>query len=182
MTLTTTPGAHQVAYLLLNRHLRHELIIFDKDGTLVGSTAPGRPANTVEEQYLLPNVGEICSLLVRMGYRLAVASNQGGVAYGYMSYEEALALVADVAKRIGAEEFLMCPHHPQGTVPEYAVECNCRKPKPGMILTLQCALPADRILFVGDWESDRAAAAAAGVDFMLASDFFGWDREEQEDG
>ena len=149
------------------------LIIFDKDGTLIGNFN-NRPANSIEEQQLLPGVAEKCAELRAQGHDLAVASNQGGVAYGLISQDEAAALVAHAAGLIGSRLFLFCPHHPKGANPHYAIECDCRKPRPGMLLQLMWrakAAPADTIM-VGDSESDRQAAEAAGVAFAYAKDFF----------
>ena len=58
-----------------------------------------------------------------------------------------------------------CPHHPSGTIPELSIECDCRKPAPGMILRaareLQLSLPNS--ILIGDKPSDIQAARAAGV-------------------
>ncbi len=150
------------------------LIVFDKDGTLIASYGR-RPANTLREQVFLPGVLAKCARLRAAGHTLAVASNQGGVAYGILSRADARALVRDVARRIGASAWRCCPHHPGGRVAEYTVECNCRKPKPGMILDIMYKLGFERsqTIYIGDQESDAQAAAAAGVRFISAHEFFG---------
>lgn len=151
------------------------LVIFDKDGTLISSLGK-RPANTIAEQHFLPGVLAKCAALRQQGHVLAVASNQGGVAYGMLSRAEARALVRDVARQIGASAWRCCPHHPQGRVPEYAIPCDCRKPQPGMLRSIMYTLgfaPADT-LYVGDQDSDRLAAKAAGVRFISAKEFFAW--------
>lgn len=58
-----------------------------------------------------------------------------------------------------------CPHHPKGTVPALAVDCNCRKPAPGMLLQAarELGLPLPDCLLIGDKPSDIEAAWAAGV-------------------
>ena len=68
---------------------------------------------------------------------------------------------------IGAhiDAFYFCPHHPEGSVAPFNVECTCRKPKPGLILRACEELqidPARSILF-GDTERDINAARAAGL-------------------
>jgi D-glycero-D-manno-heptose 1,7-bisphosphate phosphatase len=67
----------------------------------------------------------------------------------------------------------MCPHHPNGRN-EYAITCDYRKPAPGMLLSLmgQFGVSADETIYVGDMDSDRQAAEAAGVTFIHASKFF----------
>jgi D-glycero-D-manno-heptose 1,7-bisphosphate phosphatase len=58
-----------------------------------------------------------------------------------------------------------CPHHPQGSVSDYAIACSCRKPEPGMILCAAQAHGIDlaRSLLVGDKISDLEAGRAAGI-------------------
>lgn len=149
------------------------LIIFDKDNTLVHSL-DGRPANTLEEQVLIEGVVERCAQLRAKGHTLAVASNQGGVAFGYFSVEDAHALVARVAEAIGAQHYAVCVCHPHGDVPGAARESAFRKPNPGMLLYLMDALGFDarETIYVGDRDEDREAAGRAGVRFAWAQEFF----------
>lgn len=152
------------------------LIIFDKDGTLVQDCG-NRPPNTPDEQFLLPGVYLKCQHLLKLGHILAVASNQGGVAFGFMSDAEAQKIVRHAADLIGAQIWNYCPHHPNGNN-EFAQVCECRKPGPKMILDIikvareVYKLDFKEIVFVGDQETDRQAAEAAGVQFQWADDFF----------
>ncbi len=149
------------------------LYIFDKDGTIIASHG-NRPANTIEEQRLLPGVARKCAELRAQGHTLAIASNQGGVAYGFISIKEAADLVEHSARLIRANAWRMCPHHPRGRNKYATSECECRKPAPGMLLSLMKqfkASPVDTV-YVGDMDSDREAAKAAGITFIHASDFF----------
>jgi D-glycero-D-manno-heptose 1,7-bisphosphate phosphatase len=149
------------------------LYIFDKDNTIIARLGD-RPTNTIEEQHLLPGVAERVAQLHRDGHKLAVASNQGGVAFGYLSQEQAEALVAHAARLIGTKDYVYCPHHPDGTDFRYAIACTCRKPQPGMIiqLMLRNGMSVKETIVIGDQESDRLAAEAADVRFEWAKDFF----------
>ncbi len=149
------------------------LYCFDKDGTIVFAPE-GRMPRKPEEQTLLPNVAEMCQSLVDQGDVLAVASNQGGVAMGYLTLAEADALVRHAATMIGAAFYEFCPYHPDGIVSEFRSDAWCRKPKPGMIETLQrrTGAPWREIVFVGNSTEDYGAALSAGVRFVWASDFF----------
>ena len=99
-----------------------------------------------------------------------VVTNQGGIARGLYTKKEVDALhafmqesLAEVGAHIDA--FYYCPHHPEGTVAEFNIACDCRKPKPGLILRACRELdiePAQSILF-GDSERDIQAAQAAGL-------------------
>jgi D-glycero-D-manno-heptose 1,7-bisphosphate phosphatase len=148
------------------------LYIFDKDGTIIASHG-NRPANTIEEQRLLPGVTRKCAKLRAQGHTLAVASNQGGVAWGFITEQDAIELVMHAASLIGTAGARMCPHHPKGNN-EYAITCKCRKPAPGMLLSLmeQFGTSPDETIYVGDMDSDRQAAEAAGVTFIHTSEFF----------
>jgi D-glycero-D-manno-heptose 1,7-bisphosphate phosphatase len=150
------------------------LVIFDMDGTLVFN-ATGSFSRLPEEQTLLPGVEERCEALRAEGHTLAVASNQGGVAMGYLTYEASEALVANAARLIGADFYEFCPFHAGGLIPRW-VRPNppCRKPNPGMLVQLmqRTNTSPDDCLFVGDSPEDWGAALAAGVEFQWATVFF----------
>lgn len=150
------------------------LIIFDKDGTLVQNPAPGRPANTLDEQILFPDVVEKCSQLREEGHTLAIATNQGGVAFGHFDHHTAVSLLKSVADAIGADLYAICVTHPRATVKRAKRDSRFRKPNPGMLQYLMDALGflPDDTLYVGDMESDRQTAQAAGVKFAWAWEFF----------
>ncbi|MGQ9366076.1 D-glycero-alpha-D-manno-heptose-1,7-bisphosphate 7-phosphatase [Azospirillum sp. A39] len=107
---------------------------------------------------------------VDLGYRLAVVTNQAGIARGYYGEEEFHALCAWMHGAFAAQgaplaAIFHCPYHRDGAVARYARDSFWRKPNPGMILEAQRRLGLDlgRSLFVGDQPTDMAAAAAAGV-------------------
>ena len=155
-----------------------KLYIFDADGTLRYTTVPGQPCpNKPGEWALLPGVRE---RLARIdwgadGARFGVASNQGGVGMGYIRKEAAYSLLAEMVEAAfgrpappGSIELCTCAPH---------ANCDCRKPKPLMLLRLMRRFGAARAetLFVGDMDRDEEAARRAGVRFAWARDFFGWD-------
>lgn len=157
-----------------------KLFIFDADGTLRWTTVPGQPCPNRPDQWrLMPNVKEILRRINwgQGGPMLGVASNQGGVAFGHLTEQMAYQLIKDmIVEAIGflppntAIEMCVCP-------PE--IDCNCRKPKPGMLFRIMSrfGIAPENTLFVGDIERDRESARRAGVRFMWAKDFFGWEGE-----
>ena len=162
---------------MTNRPVR--LYIFDADGTLRRSTVPGQPCPNAAGQWaLLPGVRERLAAIDwgPRGARFGVATNQGGVGLGYLSYETAYRLAAEmVIEAFGVSEppagsIEICPHAPH-------LNCRCRKPKPELLRRLMHRFRAgkDETVFVGDLDRDREAARRAGVRFTWAWDFFGWE-------
>jgi D-glycero-D-manno-heptose 1,7-bisphosphate phosphatase len=126
----------------------------------------------------MPNVREVLARIPWGGERaprIGVVSNQDQVAYGHLSAETARDLLRDLAfaatgKLVPDAALQLCPHTAES-------ECDCRKPKPGMlhrIMQYYGTAPSETVL-VGNSLSDREAARAAGVDFMEAKAVFGWE-------
>lgn len=147
-------------------------IFLDKDGTLVEDV----PYNINPDLMVLTD-GAARGLrrLSEAGYRLVVVTNQSGVARGYFP-EAALEGVREDLDRLilrasGARlaGFYYCPHHPEGVVPGYAIECDCRKPRPGMLLRAAKELDIDlsRSWMVGDVLNDVEAGRRAGCRTIL---------------
>jgi D-glycero-D-manno-heptose 1,7-bisphosphate phosphatase len=157
-------------------HRKERLLFLDRDGTL-NRTIGLRPPNMPEEVELLPGVTAVLAQYVSDGWRLVILSNQGGVAGGFFSEAEARAVQRRTIDLLGmpvAASYL-CPHAPEGTVPEYVVDCPNRKPNPGFLLTAleRFGARAGDCLFVGDSITDQQAAEAAGVPYRWADRFFG---------
>jgi D-glycero-D-manno-heptose 1,7-bisphosphate phosphatase len=104
-----------------------------------------------------------------LGAALVVVSNQGAIGRGLATEADVMAihglLVAALSERgIVLDGIYICPHHPQSPDPKQR-ECQCRKPKPGLILAAARDLNLDltRSVLIGDQPSDIAAARAAGI-------------------
>lgn len=154
------------------------LYIFDKDGTLIRGLG-NRPANTPEEQVVLPGVVEKLAELRAVGHTIAIASNQGGVAWGFLTVKEAQALVEDAAEKVGGVDFWRCCCYDERATSRnpgsrYARKSYRRKPAPGMLREIMRAAGArpTQTIMVGDADSDQAAATATGCGFVWAADFF----------
>jgi histidinol-phosphate phosphatase family protein len=133
-----------------------DLVLLDRDGTLVhdvpynGDPALVRPVDGAREAL---------DRLRGLGVRVAVVTNQSGIASGRITQEQADAVNARVEELLGPFELvLLCPHGPDEG-------CGCRKPAPGMVKQACGALDVDpsRTVLVGDIESDVLAAEAAGA-------------------
>lgn len=146
-------------------------VFLDRDGVLI------EEANylaRVEQVRLLPGAAAAVARLNRLGVPVVVVTNQAGVARGLFPEERVgeihtyldLQLLRGAA-RVNRYEF--CPHHPQGEVAAYRMECECRKPRPGMILRAAAKMGLDlaRSVLVGDKVSDLEAGARAGCRTVL---------------
>lgn len=151
--------------------LRSPVVFLDKDGTLIEDL----PYNVVPALIrLAPGAAEGLVRLHVAGFRLLVISNQSGVARGFFR-EEALAAVEERLRLLLSElgvplaGFYYCPHHPEGVMPGYAIDCSCRKPGPGMILRAaeDHAIDLERSWFVGDILDDVEAGRRAGCRTVL---------------
>lgn len=161
----------------------YKLYIFDADGTLRRCTVPGQPCpNRAGEWELIPGVQDRLAEIDWTRTAMGIASNQGGIALGHLTSADAYAMLgAMVTLAFNAwppvGTIQICPHLPMAG-------CPCRKPRPQMLHRLMChwAVDQSETLFVGDQESDRQAAQAAGCDFMIASEFFGNAKGQPETG
>ncbi len=129
---------------------------------------------------LLPKSARAIRRLNQAGVLAIVISNQSGVARGYFPVslvhrvheimKEELAV-----KGARVDDILFCPHHPDGTVKEYAVRCGCRKPLPGLVEEARKRLGVDmgRSFVVGDRCSDLELAAGCGLPGILVETGYG---------
>jgi D-glycero-D-manno-heptose 1,7-bisphosphate phosphatase len=156
----------------------YRLWIFDADDTLRRTTVPGQPCPRSSDQWeLLPGVREALGAVAwsaSAGPRLGIASNQDQVGAGLLALETARALLRDLAREAAGvtlpePAIQLCPH-------ALGVACDCRKPRPAMLQRIMAyyGIGAEETVFVGDSETDRAAAAAAGVHFLEARELFEW--------
>ena len=109
-----------------------------------------------------------------IGYLVIVITNQAGIARGYYSEEDFYILnewMNEELRRVGAhiDAVYYCPHHPTEGYSPYRMECNCRKPAPGLIKQALEEWPIDKnnSVLIGDQEKDMQAAHSAGIKGML---------------
>lgn len=149
-----------------------KLLILDLDDTVRRCTVPGQPCpNKPGEQQLIPGTREILESYWRAGIPIAVATNQGGVGLGYMTEDSLKLVLAELGQLLGRLSESIgpwgyCPHKP-------TEGCFCRKPEPGMLLEAMKhhRVSREATLYVGDRDSDKGAAEAAGCRFLWAWEF-----------
>ena len=153
-----------------NLRNRQKAIFLDRDGTI--NKYVGFLRN-IEEFELLDGVAEAIRRLNESGWLCIVATNQPVIARGEVTVPELEEIHNKMETLLGLEGAYIdglyyCPHHPhkgyEGEVPELKVECECRKPKPGMLLRAAADFNIDleQSWMVGDGENDVRAGKAAG--------------------
>ena len=144
-----------------------KLLFLDRDGVI---NVDHGYVHRAEQTDWVPGTFALCAAARDAGYGIVVVTNQAGIARGYFAESQFIDysrwVHAQFAERgIPLLATYYCPHHPQAALPEYRRECDCRKPRPGMILAAlrDFQLPPSACLLVGDMSSDRQAAQAAGI-------------------
>ncbi|HET8644723.1 MAG TPA: HAD family hydrolase [Vicinamibacteria bacterium] len=142
-------------------------IFMDRDGTLADEVGY---VNDVSRFRLYPWAVEAVRLVNRSGHLAVMVTNQAGVARGYFPepavaevHERVAAAMAGGAARL--DGIYYCPHHPQAGQAPYRQDCDCRKPRPGLLTRAAADLDIDlsRSWVVGDRQGDLEVAWAVGA-------------------
>lgn len=142
-----------------------QVIILDRDG-VINHDSPDY-IKSPAEWHPIDGSLEAIALLCKKGYAVYVATNQSGVGRGYYDmdtveaiHQKMLRCIDEAGGRLAG--IFLCPHHPED-------HCNCRKPKPGMLLDIihVANVKPDECIFVGDSLRDLEAARAAGCQPVL---------------
>ncbi len=144
-------------------------IFLDRDGVVNRKVPEGSYIQTLAALEFLPGALETVAEICRSGYLVFVVTNQRGVARGMVRPEvldQIHSHILEAAARAGGRicRIYVCPH-------DIADACECRKPKPGMLLQAKAEFGIDMgaSWMIGDAASDVAAGAAAGCGTVLIS-------------
>jgi D-glycero-D-manno-heptose 1,7-bisphosphate phosphatase len=157
--------------------VRRRAVFLDRDGTVAEEVGY---INHVSRVRLLPGSAAALRKIRSAGFLSVVVTNQAGVARDY--FEESLVHQAHLrlkellaAEGASVDAIYYCPHHPREGVPPYRLDCDCRKPLPGMLLRAAKELSIDlfRSYMVGDGIVDVGAGHAAGVATVLVLTGYG---------
>ncbi|HTD99784.1 MAG TPA: HAD family hydrolase [Mucilaginibacter sp.] len=147
--------------------VKNKAVFLDRDGVL--NKEMGDYVCRLEDFHVLEQNIEPLKTLQEKGYLLIVATNQGGLAKGWYTEDELAKMHAhlkEVYAQHGVEftDIFYCPHHP-----DFSEDCDCRKPKPGMLLQgiAKYNIDPTKSYFIGDRERDVEAGTAAGVKGIL---------------
>ncbi len=140
-------------------------VFLDRDGVLnravVRDGKPHPPA-TLDQVQIYPDAPDALALLKQAGYLLIVVTNQPDVARGTQNRETVDSINAAIGAVLPIDEFLVCWH-------DDLENCNCRKPKPGLVLAAAASHQIDlsRSFLIGDRWRDIDCGANAGVRTVL---------------
>lgn len=163
-----------------------KVIFLDRDGTI-----------NIEKSYLHKwedfefekNAIEGLKELKNLGYEFIVVTNQSGIGRGYYTEEDLVTLnnqMTEKLKEFGIEilECFYCPHHPEKGIGKYKVDCNCRKPNPGMLLEgiKKYDVDIENSFMIGDKKGDLEAGKKAGLKSILVLTGYGKKIEEEVKG
>lgn len=149
----------------------------DRDGTICEE---GDYISRPEQVVLLPGAAAGLRRMAEMGGALVVVTNQSGIGRGYYSEKDLEQVNARLCQVLGDEGvawdgLYYCPHYHGGEVKEYDIDCNCRKPKPGMVekARRELKLAAAREFVIGDRETDIGLGHNIGAAAILVSTGYG---------
>jgi D-glycero-D-manno-heptose 1,7-bisphosphate phosphatase len=149
----------------------------DRDGTLCDEVGY---VNHIDRIRLYPRSGQAVRLANEAGFQTVVVTNQAGVARGYFD-ETLVDEVHDRVRRMLADEsarldgIYHCPHHPDVGPDTLRRDCDCRKPRPGMLLRAREEMGIDlgSSYMVGDSHRDVLAGHAVGAATVLVMTGYG---------
>ena len=142
-------------------------VFFDRDGVL---NVDKEYLHKIEDFEWIDGAKKSIVFLTRNNYTVFVVTNQSGIARGFYTIDDMKKvheyMLAEIKAAGGSiEKFYFCPHLPEGKVKEYAIDCDCRKPKPGLLLQAMNEYPVDKeaSFLIGDKQRDLDSADAAGI-------------------
>lgn len=156
---------------------KNAAVFLDRDGTINEEVGY---LDSLDKLKIIPAAFEAIRLINESGMKVAVISNQAGVARGLFTEEFVRTTnnyLQTILSREGAyiNSFYYCPHHPTEGEEPYRQACDCRKPAPGMLIKAAQDLNIDLKVsyLVGDRFLDIEAARKAGVKGILVKTGYG---------
>jgi D,D-heptose 1,7-bisphosphate phosphatase len=171
----------RIAYLadgLLGRRIRHNRAVFlDRDGTvIVEKHFLGDPDKIEFESGAIEALKE----LQNASFKLIFVSNQSGIARGKLDIDAVESVNARLLEMLTAQHVFIdaiyyCPHHPEGSITEYRMVCDCRKPAPGMVeeAAYQLDIDLSRSYVVGDKLDDVNLGKVMGGHSVMVTSGYG---------
>jgi len=147
---------------------KHRAVFMDRDGTINEEVGY---LSRLEELKLFSETNEAVRMINERGMKAIVITNQSGVARGFFDEEFVDAVHCRINEMLGEgnafiDHFYYCPHHPMYGKAPYKISCDCRKPKPGLLLRAAEELNIDlaQSYMIGDMIKDLQAGHNAGIE------------------
>jgi D-glycero-D-manno-heptose 1,7-bisphosphate phosphatase len=144
-----------------------KIVLLDRDGILIEKMPHQKYLSNIKDYKPIYENWESLKEVSKLGVDFLIATNQPGVATGEVSEEFLtdlhIKLVSDLLNYgVNILSVYICKHH-------WDENCNCRKPKPGMLLEAMQAFAINSVstLYVGDELKDSVAASSAGIDYVI---------------
>jgi D-glycero-D-manno-heptose 1,7-bisphosphate phosphatase len=161
-------------------------VFLDRDGTMIHEA--GYLSRLADLRWF-PWTTEAIRLLNRAGFIVCVTTNQGGIGLGFFTEDFVAELHERMTETLAAggarvDGWFHCPHHPAAVIEALRVDCECRKPRPGMITQAVARLGIDpaRSFVVGDKLIDLGLATSAGARGILVKTGYGEEVVRAHDG
>lgn len=148
-------------------------VFLDRDGVInIDTGYIKNPREIVIYDDVIPFI----KALQLIDYCVVIVTNQSGVARGLFSIEDAIEINEFVINKLNSSNILgyyMCPHYKEGIVKQYSIDCNCRKPKTGMIQAAKNDFQIElaHSFVIGDKETDCLMGKRAGLYSILLDRF-----------
>lgn len=146
---------------------QQKAIFLDRDGVI--NYDSGYVCQARDFQFI-PGVFAACRQFIQLGYQIIIITNQSGIARAYYSESDFTQLNQWMLNQfekhdVSIQGVYYCPHHAIHGLGQYKLDCNCRKPKPGMIEQAEYEHNIDlqQSILVGDKLSDIQAGKSAGI-------------------
>ncbi|MCC6698813.1 MAG: HAD-IIIA family hydrolase [Candidatus Hydrogenedentes bacterium] len=157
----------------MNWSHRRPAVFLDRDGVLIQDAGP-RGTTHPEDVQLHDDAIEAVRAINQAGHLAVLITNQPGVAKGFLTLDVLDEIHGCLDMKLGEggawlDRIYVCPHHPdggfEGERAEFKMDCDCRKPKPGLLYRAARELPLDlgASCFIGDSWRDIGAARAVGI-------------------
>ena len=161
-------------------------VFLDRDGTLIEDVGY---LSRVEDVRWFPYAIDAVRLLKRAGFLVCITTNQGGIGLGFYNADLVRLVHRDMSAAVEAsgarlDGLFFCPHHPQAVHDDLRIECECRKPRPGMIhqATAQFDIDLTRSFVVGDKAADLGLANSVGAKGILVKTGYGQAEVQRHEG
>ena len=155
----------------------NKAVFLDRDGTINEEMGY---INHVSRFKIFKFVPEAIKILNNAGYLVIVVTNQSGLARGYFDENLINMLHASLLKKVQKESakidaIYFCPHHPTEGIQKYRINCDCRKPKPGMIKQAQKEfdINLNKSIMIGDRYKDVEFGKQLGLKTIMVLTGYG---------